>query len=54
MKISISLEMVDGRRHYTATNRKGETVKANVPDSGYGFRLFWERVLAKWPKAYSQ
>jgi hypothetical protein len=47
------MRMVDGRRNYTATNRKGEEVKASVHDSGQGFRIFWDKVLAKWPKAYA-
>ena len=54
MKVKISLVMTpENLRHYTATNRKGETVSAKVYDCGHGFHLFWQKVLAKWPKAFS-
>lgn len=53
MKVKITMVMENGRRRYTATNRKGETVTASVYDCGHGFHLFWERVKAKWPKAYT-
>lgn len=54
MKVSIKLAMTpDGNRHYTATNRKGESIEAVVYDCGHGFHLFWQKVLKRWPKAFS-
>lgn len=53
MKITVTCITADGRRHYTATNRKGETVTATVHDSGYGSHLFFQKVLKTWPKAYT-
>lgn len=52
MKVKITETRSEFKRHYTATNRKGETVTAIVPDCGYGWKLFWDKVLAKWPSAY--
>jgi hypothetical protein len=52
MKVTVNCITSEGRRHYTATNRKGETVTATVADCGHGGHLFWQKVLGTWPKAY--
>lgn len=53
MKVTCQCDMTaDGRRAYTFTNRKGETVTATVHDSGHGASIAWAKVLAKWPRAY--
>lgn len=52
MKVTIKCEVKGTVRHYTATNKKGETISATVSNSGQGAARFWEKVKAKWPKAY--
>ena len=48
MTLKVTQESAKGRRNYTGTvtrgKHKGETVTANVPDCGYGWKLFWDKV----------
>ena len=48
MTLQVTQASANGRRHYTGTvtrgKHKGKTVTANVPDCGYGWKLFWDKV----------
>lgn len=52
MKVKITETRTELTRTYTATNYKGESITATVTNCGYGWKLFWDKVLAKWPSAY--
>jgi hypothetical protein len=48
MTLKVTEQSAKGRRHYAGTvtrgKHKGETITANVPDCGYGWKLFWDKV----------